>query len=371
MIELLLPAGVSIDGPGLTGLRATLAALTGFLVVIASGRWFVPFVAARRIQDAAEKGDSEKLDRIHAHKRSTPTLGGVLIVAGAVAAALAWTRPGERLVLILLGYTVLLAALGFTDDWKKLRTRKKGISARAKLAAQVGLSCLALALVFADPPAVTGPGGGALPPTTLFIPLPGMGAIDLGRLYLVLGVLVLTGTSNAVNLTDGLDGLAAGCSALVAGAIAAAALLGSGAAGLLSIPAVAGGSEVAVFLCAMLGAVLGFLRFNAHPARIFMGDTGSLALGGALGLAAILLKLEVVLAVAGGVLVAEAGSVILQVLSFKTLRKRIFLIAPLHHHFQFKGWPETTVTVRFWIAGAVCAAASLAFLAVHTLGARP
>jgi phospho-N-acetylmuramoyl-pentapeptide-transferase len=371
VIELFLPPGTSLDAPGLTALRAAMAALTGFLVVIASGRWFVPFVAACRFHDAAEKGDSEELDRIHAHKRSTPTLGGVLIVAGTAAATLAWTRTGERLVLILLGYTLLLAAVGFADDWKKLRTRRKGISARTKLAAQVGISSLALALVLVDPPAVTSPTGEVLPATTLFIPLPGIGPLDLGPFYPMLGLLVLAGTSNAVNLTDGLDGLAAGCSALVAGALAAAALLGSGAAGLLHIPAVAGGSEVAVFLCALLGAVLGFLRFNAHPARIFMGDTGSLAIGGAIGLAAILLELEVVLVVAGGVLVAEAGSVILQVLSFKTLRKRIFLIAPLHHHFQFKGWPETKVTARFWIAGAVCALASLAFLAVHTLGTRP
>jgi phospho-N-acetylmuramoyl-pentapeptide-transferase len=369
MLEHLPDAAAQLGSSGFAAFRSAMAALTAFAVVIAVGRWFVPYVASKRFHDDARKGDSEKLDEIHSHKRSTPTLGGVLIVAGVGTATLAWAKAGDRLVIILLGYTASLALLGFADDWKKLRTRRKGISAWAKHAGQIGLSAIALTLLLMEPPLVRSPDGAVLPATSLFLPIPGLSPIDIGRFYPFLALLVMTGASNAMNLTDGLDGLAAGCGALAAGTIAIAALLGQGA-GLLMVPAVAGGAEAAVFLAALSGAGLGFLWFNAHPARIFMGDTGSLALGGALGLASIILKLEFVLAIAGGVLVAEAASVILQVLSFKTLGRRIFLIAPLHHHFQFKGWPETKVTVRFWIAGALCAAASLAFLAAHSVVVR-
>jgi phospho-N-acetylmuramoyl-pentapeptide-transferase len=188
--------------------------------------------------------------------------------------------------------------------------------------------------------------------------------LPLGPLYVLLVVLVTTGASNAVNLTDGLDGLATGCSLLVGVAFVGVAFLaGHGeASSFLQVPHVEGAQEVAVFSAALVGAGLGFLWFNCHPAQIFMGDTGALALGGALGLTAVLCKQEILLCLVGGVLVAEAGSVILQVLSFKLRRKRIFLIAPLHHHYQFKGWPETKVTVRFWIAGALLALCSLVTL---------
>jgi phospho-N-acetylmuramoyl-pentapeptide-transferase len=343
--------------------RAALAALTAFAAVLAAGRWLIPVLAARQLLDTTEKGDSERLDALHAHKKSTPTLGGLLILPGVAAGTLAWARGGDRLVLLLLAYMLSLGVLGLLDDVTKLRTRRKGLSARRKLSLQVALSAAVAAYLLAFPVAAAGPPGEGSIGTALFIPLFGGVRFDLGWLFPAFAVLVLVGASNAVNLTDGLDGLAAGSSAIVALALAAPALIagayGPGAAG------VEGGLEVAIFLSALAGASLGFLWFNCHPARIFMGDTGSLALGGGLGLAAVLLKEEVLLLVAGGVLVAETSSVALQVLSFKLFGRRIFLIAPLHHHFQFKGWPETRITTRFWIAGTVLAIAGVAAVTRH------
>lgn len=339
-------------------LRAALAALTAFAAVLAAGHWLIPFLAAKQLLETSEKGDSERLDELHAHKRNTPTLGGLLILAGAVAGTLPWARWGERLVLLLLAYTLSLGVLGLLDDLTKLRTGRKGLSARRKLAAQLALSAAAAGYLFAFPVEATRPPAEGPIGTALFIPLFGGVRFDLGWLFPVFAVLVSTGASNAVNLTDGLDGLAAGSSVIVGLALAAPALMvGGGAPGAAGV---AGGLEVAVFLCGLAGAGLGFLWFNCHPARVFMGDTGALPLGGALGLAAVALKEEFLLLVAGGVLVAETLSVVLQVLSFKLFRRRVFLIAPLHHHFQFKGWPETRITTRFWIAGAVLAAAGVA-----------
>jgi phospho-N-acetylmuramoyl-pentapeptide-transferase len=344
-------------------LRAALALFTAFAVVLAAGRWLIPFLAARQLLETAEKGDSERLDHLHAHKKSTPTLGGLLILAGIAAGTLVWAAPGERLVLCLLAYTLSLGALGLVDDLTKLRTRRKGLSARTKLAAQLALSAAAAAYLFAFPPEPVRASDGPLG-TIVLIPFVEGLRLDLGWLFPAFAVLVAAGASNAVNLTDGLDGLAAGSSAIVGLALAAPALM-AGQDGAPLGAGVAGGLEVAVFLSAVSGAGLGFLWFNCHPARVFMGDTGALALGGALGLAAVALKEEALLVVAGGVLVAETLSVALQVLSFKLFRRRIFRIAPLHHHFQFGGWPETRITVRFWIAGALLAIAGVAAVTRH------
>jgi phospho-N-acetylmuramoyl-pentapeptide-transferase len=283
-----------------------------------------------------------------------------MIVAGCFGATLLWAQLDRASVLVLLSYAAALALLGFLDDTKKLRTGKKGLSARGKLRWQLALSLAAGAFLYLHPSDVSFPSDAAADATSLFVPCLDR-APRLGVLFVLLVLLVTAGSANAVNLTDGLDGLAAGVSILAALPLIALALAPGGAEGL---PSVGGGAEVAVFLSALVGACLGFLWFNGHPAQIFMGDTGSLSIGGSLGLAAVLLKLELVLLVAGGVLVAEALSVVLQVSSFKLTRRRIFLIAPLHHHFQFKGWPETKVTMRFWIAGAILAWVSLAILRI-------
>jgi phospho-N-acetylmuramoyl-pentapeptide-transferase len=348
-------------------LRAICAALTAFLLVLFVGRRFIRFMTSRQVLDASQKGDSQRLDDLHAHKSKTPTLGGVALFSGVILSTLLWADMGRLLSWIILGYLLGLAALGFVDDFVKLKSRRKGISARAKLAAQVVLSLAVGVVLYLDPPVVRFPGAPGEPSTCLFFPWLPDYAVQLGLGFIALQVLVTTGSSNAVNLTDGLDGLAAGTSSLVALGLAVLAFLcgHQGSSEFLRIPYVESGLEVGVFLSALVGGTLGFLWFNCHPAQIFMGDTGALPLGGALGLAAVLCKQEILLVCMGGVLVAEALSVILQVASFKLRGKRIFLIAPLHHHFQFKGWSEAKITVRFWIAGAI-----LATLSLLTLGIR-
>ena len=335
--------------------RALFAAATAFLIAIAFGRWFIGFLANRHVLERTEKGDSAELKALHEHKRKTPTMGGVIVLLAVLASTLLWARLDNRLVFVVLGLTLAFGALGFVDDYVKLRTSRKGISARTKFLWQALLSGAVGVLLYNDPLEVEMPLVGANGGTALFLPFVDHVWVPLGVAWIALVVIVTTGASNAVNLTDGLDGLAIGCSILVAVTFVAVALLAGHASSsaILGIPHVVGSLEVAVFAAAMAGAGLGFLWFNCHPAQIFMGDTGALALGGALGLVAIVCKQEILLFLAGGVLVAEALSVMLQVTSFKLTGKRIFLCAPLHHHFEFKGWAETKVTVRFWIATAV------------------
>lgn len=345
--------------------RVLLAAGTALGVLLLLGPGFIRLLRRYQLLDAQEKGDSQFLDRLHAHKADTPTLGGLLLLAGLVVSLLLWSRIGDRSILLLLGYVLALAVIGFLDDVRKLRTRRKGIRAKTKLAAQVVCSTLVGLALYLDPSWASLPDGGGSA-TSLFLPFWKDWSPELGVGFVLLSVLVTTGTSNAVNLTDGLDGLAIGSSILVAiPLVIYAVLAGQAAEGPGSaVPRVPAGTEVAVFLGALIGAGVGFLWFNCHPAQVFMGDTGSLPLGGGLGLAAVLCRQEIVLFLAGGVLVMEALSVMLQVGSYKLWRRRIFRIAPLHHHFQHGGWPETKVTVRFWIVGAVLGLLSLLFLRI-------
>ena len=345
-------------------LRAVLAALTAFLIALLFGRWFIDFQRQRSVFERAEKGDSARLSDLHQHKGRTPTMGGVILLLATVSGTLCFAHPESRLVHVLLITTLGFGLVGFADDLVKLRSRRKGLSARAKLLFQVGIASLVGWYLYRFPIEVGRAGAGGELGTALFVPFVKDWHLPLGGAYVLLVVLVTTGASNAVNLTDGLDGLAIGCSVLVGLTLATVALLAGHerSSAFLEIPHVAGGSEVAVFASALVGAGMGFLWFNCHPAQIFMGDTGALAVGGALGLVAVLCKQEVLLVLAGGVLVAEVMSVVLQVASFKLRGKRIFLIAPLHHHYQFLGWNETKVTVRFWIAAALLALVSLASL---------
>ncbi|HVR76699.1 MAG TPA: phospho-N-acetylmuramoyl-pentapeptide-transferase, partial [Planctomycetota bacterium] len=333
--------------------------------VLVCGRRFIRLLRQKQVLEHTRRGDSERLDLLHATKGNTPTMGGLVMFGAVLISTLLWARLEAPAVPVLLLSAIGLAGLGFADDLMKLR-RKKGISARVKLGAQLGISLLAGAYLYADPLTVRHlalDGDGA---TRLFLPFLHGVSFELGLGFILLVAFVTTGASNSVNLTDGLDGLATGCSLLV-GSVLVAVAFASGDASTsagLHLPHIPQALEAAVFLSALLGSGLGFLWFNCHPAEIFMGDTGALPLGGSLGLAAVILKQELLLVLVGGVLVAEALSVILQVLSFKIRRKRIFLIAPLHHHFQFKGWSETKITVRFWIAGAILALVSVA--ALHT-----
>lgn len=356
--------GVAWESRGGFGfLRHLLAALSGFAFALLASAPLLSYLRRRKALETQAKGDAPRLDELHAHKAGTPTFGGILIFGGAFASAALWGRLGERALVLLLAYVLSLGLLGFADDATKLASGRKGLSARAKLRWQFALSAAVVLYLYFFPLRVEFAAGTSCSGWAIFVPLAGGVPLELGFLFVPLAICVLVGATNAANLTDGLDGLAAGTACIAICPLFVFAWLAGGALGIAApLPAVEGAGEVALFLSALFGGTLGFLWLNCHPAQIFMGDTGSLPLGGALGLAAVLIGAELILLVAGAVLVAEALSVILQVASFRTTGKRIFLIAPLHHHFQYKGWPETKVTVRFWIAGILGALVALFLL---------
>ena len=311
-----------------------LAAAVAFLVTVALGSTFIQFLQSRKFgQFVREEGP-----QTHLIKAGTPTMGGVVMLMGLVAALLVVARPNAATFATLLLVTVV-AGIGLYDDWQKIsKKRPEGLSARYKF----GL--LTLAVVLADVLAIYYVGV----TQTVLVPYfdlslvlgPGIVGIALFSGFLLL---VIAGTTNAVNLTDGLDGLAAGAGALA----------------LLSYTAIAfleRQYDVAIVCGAMVGAIIGFLWYNSHPADIFMGDTGSLAIGGVLAAAAVLTKTELLLPVIGGLFVVEALSVMIQVAVFKLTGKRVFKMAPIHHHFEFLGWEENKVVVRFWIVQAACSA---------------
>ncbi len=336
------------------------ACITAYLAALLFGRWFIRHQLERRYLERADKGDSQYLLELHSSKKHTPTMGGFILWFGWLVAALLWGDPGSRFIWLSIATALVLGAVGFADDFVKLKDPKRpGISARAKLAFQLVWG-LAVGTYLYFQPLLEDPGAAR----SLYFPLLSGWYMPLGLLFIPLVSLVVTSSSNAVNLTDGLDGLAMGCSILAAMVLVVVAWFSvdpETSAG-LRVPFVPGIEEVSVLAAGLVGAGLGFLWFNCHPAQIFMGDTGSLPLGGLLGLMAVLTKQELLFALAGGVFVIEALSVILQVASFKLRRKRIFLIAPLHHHYQFKGWSETKVTVRFWILAMILTGASLVIL---------
>jgi phospho-N-acetylmuramoyl-pentapeptide-transferase len=285
-------------------------------------------------------------------------MGGLLIVTAIVVPTLLWASLLNRYVLMAVSVTLVLGGLGFLDDYLHIvRRTPKGLLGRYKLVVQfaVGLVVGVVLYIWPLEPAL----GNA---TT--IPFLKNQFLNLGILYIPFVAIVITATSNAVNLTDGLDGLASGLMALAAAAFAGLAYVSGNVklAEYLNIPYILGGGELTIFCTAMFGAALGFLWFNSHPADVFMGDTGSLALGGALGTVAVMLKKELLLFLIGGIFVAETLSVIIQVASYRTRKKRVFRMAPIHHHFELKGWSETRVVVRFWIMGVLLALLSLSTL---------
>ena len=344
--------------------RVVLAAGSAFVISILFGSWFIAWLGRRGMLEQTTKGDSAQLDALHGHKSNTPTMGGVIFLVAATLATLLWAKLDSSLVLMLLGYTLAFGAIGLVDDLVKLAPGgRKGIRGKTKFFYQCTLGLSAGCLLYWYPPAVH-LASSADPATSLSLPFFKDAAFSLGLLYIPLVAVVLAGSSNAVNLTDGLDGLAAGCSVLVGATFVVVALLAgsSEASSLLRIPHVEGGAEIAVFAAALVGGCLGFLWFNCHPARIFMGDVGSLSLGGALGLVAVLCKQELLMVLVGGVLVAETVSVLLQVTFFKLTGRRILRCAPLHHHFEFKGWSENRITLSFWAVSALLALVSVASL---------
>lgn len=343
--------------------RALAGAATAFLLSVLLGPWLIGRLRRLKIQSHEKRGDAPALDDLHGKKSGTPTMGGLLIIGSVTIATLLWAIPVHSHILLTLSTFIYMGAIGCLDDYTKLRGKSaKGLSARWKFRLQL-LWAAAM--------------GGALlilPETRdhvkqLMVPFVKDPVVrDMGIVVSIAFVTVIVvGASNAVNLTDGLDGLAIGCSSSVALAYLVMAYVAGHFkfAEYLRVPYVPGSGELTVFCGCLLGGCLGFLWYNCHPAQVFMGDTGSLALGGAMAMVAILIKQELALILVGGVFVMEALSVILQVASFKLTGKRIFAMAPIHHHFELKKWSETQVTIRFWILSILFALLGVATLKIR------
>ncbi len=364
--------------------RAAVACLLAFVVSLMAGprviRRLISLKVGQPIRTAEEV---HKLAELHGGKVGTPTMGGVLILGSVLIAVFVCAQPLNPFVAVCSCTMAALGLLGFCDDYKKVKQKKSdGVSARTKLFWQLVVAVVAACFIYFKKEIS---GYGATPDELainvagfrlgdqsigigqICFPLFKTGIIDLGFLVIPFFAAIIIGCSNAVNLTDGLDGLATGCTITVALAYAGLAYLAGHfymAAEYLVIPYNRYIGELAVLLLALAGAGFGFLWFNCHPAKVFMGDTGSLAIGGALGTAAICVKQELLLVIIGGVFVMEAMSVMLQVGSFKLRKKRIFAMAPIHHHFELRGWHESQVIIRFWIISIMLALFGLALLKI-------
>jgi len=334
-------------------LRAILSALTALLISFLVGPWMIRRLSNKNIGQSVRDDGPES----HYEKAGTPTMGGTLILVGIATSTLLWGDLENSYIWVALLVTMTYGIIGFIDDYKKVKLgNSDGLSARAKYFWQSVIALTAAIYLFKT---------AQVPAETQFIvPFFKEVMVDMGWTYVVLTYFVIVGTSNAVNLTDGLDGLAILPTVMVAGAFAIFAYLTGHVmfAEYLAIPYIPKAGELIVFCAALVGAGLGFLWFNAYPAMVFMGDVGALALGAALGVVAVLVRQEIVLVIMGGVFVMETVSVIMQVASFKLTGKRIFRMAPIHHHFELKGWPEPRVIVRFWIITFILVLVGLATL---------
>jgi phospho-N-acetylmuramoyl-pentapeptide-transferase len=341
--------------------RVATATLTSLLITFFVAPWFIRRARERQLGEVIRDDGPAS----HASKKGTPTMGGALIILALVAATLLWCDLTSPLVWPALLVTVSYGVLGFVDDYIKIaKKNKRGVPGKVKLLVQAVVALAALAWLF------YGDGWDPALRARLSVPL-----LDFDRspielpiaLYFALGLVVVVGMSNGVNLTDGLDGLAIGpviissFSFLLLAYATGTTLAGFNIAGYLGMPHIAGAGELAVFCGAVGGAGIGFLWFNTHPAQVFMGDVGALALGGALGFVALATKTELSLPIIGGVFIIELMSDIIQVGYYKRTGKRVFLMAPIHHHFEKKGWPESRIVVRFWIVSFCCAVAGLLF----------
>jgi len=335
--------------------RSFMALISAFVLSLLIGPWLIERL--RVVQHGGETIREDTPQR-HQSKQGTPTMGGVLILAALLGTTLLWANLGNRYIWVAVLTTAGFGAIGVWDDWKKIRTRK-GLPARAKLGLQIVLAAAVLQIVFWQSAVNWTP--------VLAIPFLKGWVVNLGWLWIPFAMLVVIGASNAVNLTDGLDGLAIGPVIMAGGAFGVLAYLTGNfrAADYLKILNVRGAGELTVFCGALIGAAIGFLWFNCHPAQVFMGDAGSLALGAAIGALAVLTKAELLLPLIGGLYVIEAFSVIIQVASFKLTGRRVFRMAPLHHHYELAGWAEPKIVVRFWIVSF-----ALALLALTTLKLR-
>ncbi|WP_299178090.1 phospho-N-acetylmuramoyl-pentapeptide-transferase [uncultured Neptuniibacter sp.] len=337
-------------------LRGIFGVLTALLISLLVGPYMINKLRSNQIGQAVRDDGPQT----HLSKAGTPTMGGALILVAIAISTLLWSDLRNGYVWITLGVTLIFGAVGWVDDYRKVVEKNpRGLPAKWKYLWQSvgGLGAAVLLYLMASTPAET----------SLLIPFLKNVSIELGIFFIVFTYFVIVGSSNAVNLTDGLDGLAILPTVLVAGALGVFAYLSGNIkfSDYLLIPYVAGSGELIIFCGAIVGAGLGFLWFNTYPAQVFMGDVGALSLGAALGVIAVIVRQELVLFIMGGVFVAETVSVILQVASFKLTGRRIFRMAPLHHHFELKGWPEPRVIVRFWIITVVLVLIGLASLKIR------
>jgi phospho-N-acetylmuramoyl-pentapeptide-transferase len=336
--------------------RAILAALTALAVSLLLGPRMIRSLTERQIGQTVRSDGPQS----HLRKAGTPTMGGALIILAVTVATLLWADLGNRYVWITLLVLLAFGGIGWIDDYRKLVLKDpKGLAARWKYLLQSVFGLIAAFALFytADVAAAT----------QFYVPFFKAVVIPLGGVFIIVAYLWIVGFSNAVNLTDGLDGLAIMPAVMVAGGLGIFAYAAGHVvfANYLQIPAVPGAGELAILCAAMAGAGLGFLWFNTYPAQVFMGDIGALAIGAALGCIAVIVRQELVLVIMGGIFVIETISVMIQVAYFKLTRKRVFLMAPIHHHFEMKGWPEPRVIVRFWIISVVLVLVALATLKVR------
>jgi len=335
-------------------LRSILATMSSLAIALMVGPYMIARLSRYQIGQVVRTDGPQS----HLPKAGTPTMGGLLLIVAVAVTTVLWADLANRFVWIVLGVTLSFGLIGFYDDYLKLVVgNSRGLVARWKYFWQsvVGIAAAFLLFRLAHTQAAT----------AFHVPFFKTVALPLGAAgFVILGYLMIVGMSNAVNLTDGLDGLAIGPAAMVAGALAVIAYLSGNMvfANYLQIPAVPGAGELAVFCGSIVGAGLGFLWFNSYPAQVFMGDIGALALGAALGCVGFIVRQEIVTLVMGGIFVLETASVILQVASFKLTGKRLFRMAPIHHHFELKGWAEPKVIVRFWIISVLLVLAGLATL---------
>ncbi|RCV91089.1 phospho-N-acetylmuramoyl-pentapeptide-transferase [Billgrantia montanilacus] len=337
-------------------LRMILGTMTALLLCLWLGPWMIRRLVERQIGQAVRDDGPQS----HLSKAGTPTMGGAMILMAIAVSTLLWSDLSVHYVWVVLVVTLGFGAIGWVDDYRKVVEKNpRGLPARWKYLWQSVIGLIAALVLYYT--------AGSPVETSLIVPLFKDIVIPLGGFYIVLTYLVIVGSSNAVNLTDGLDGLAIMPTVMVAMGLAVFAYASGNAvfANYLQIPNIVGAGELAVFCATISGAGLGFLWFNTYPAQVFMGDVGALALGAALGVVAVIVRQEIVLFIMGGIFVMETVSVILQVGSYKLTGRRIFRMAPLHHHFELKGWPEPRVIVRFWIITVVMVLIGLATLKIR------
>ncbi|MBF0479593.1 MAG: phospho-N-acetylmuramoyl-pentapeptide-transferase [Candidatus Omnitrophica bacterium] len=338
--------------------RAGMAGITTFLFCLIFGPMFIKWLNALRVQEIAKRNDAPGLDKFQVVKEGTPTMGGIFIVISILISVLLWGDMTNCYILFTTFTCLYLGILGGIDDYVKLKGigKHRGLSMRTKFMWQVLLGCFLGSYVYFSP----------FIPADITFPFTKI-AVNIGWGYIIFAAVVIIGTSNAVNFTDGLDGLAIGCVLFTSLTLAVLCYITGHAlfSNYLLLPYIPGTGELTVFCAAIAGASLGFLWFNCHPANVFMGDVGSLALGGTLGVIAVFIKKELLLPIMGGVFVLEALSVILQVASFKMTGKRIFKMAPFHHHLQLSGWKESKIIVRFWILAVIFALVALTTLKIR------